>query len=191
MGYLSKEEISKIGFKSFGENLEISSKAIFYRPERISLGSNIKIDDFAVLANHITLGNYIHISIGSYLLSSSNAEIIMKDFSGLAPRAHLFTSSDDYSGKFMTNPTLPDEYCGRYEKSLTLGEHSIVGTCSIIFPGANLAIGTAVGAMSLIRKPTKEWSIYFGNPARRISQRSKNILNLQDKFLNELQKARL
>ena len=44
--YLTEEQIKNIGFKEYGKNLKISDKAVFYRPERISLGSNIQIDDF-------------------------------------------------------------------------------------------------------------------------------------------------
>ena len=34
----------------------------------------------------------------------------MKDFSGISSRCTIYAESDDYSGKFLTNPTVPDEY---------------------------------------------------------------------------------
>ncbi|RAX51441.1 hypothetical protein CCY99_09125 [Helicobacter sp. 16-1353] len=186
MAYLSREEIAKIGFKSYGENLQISSKATFYRPERISLGNNIKIDDFAVLANYITLSDYIFIGIGSHLLASGNAPITLENFSTLAYRVMIITSSDDYSGEFMTNPTIPDSFRGCYEKKVNLNKHAIIGANSMIMPGCDIAEGVAIGAMSLVTKPTKEWGIYAGNPARRIKERSKNLLDLEKQFLKSL-----
>ena len=36
--------------------------------------------------------------------------IIFEDFSGLAYQVQVFTQSDDYSGRTLTNPTIPDEY---------------------------------------------------------------------------------
>lgn len=190
MPYLSREKIAKIGFKSYGKNLQISSKAIFYRPERISIGNNIKIDDFAVLANNITLENYIHIGIRATLLASDNAPIILNNFCGIAYRAMIITSSDDYSGNFMTNPTILDEYRNCTFAKVVVGKHAIIGANSMIMPGCNIAEGVAVGAMSLIFRPTKEWGIYFGIPAKRISERSKNLLILEKQFQEKLNKGK-
>lgn len=184
--FLTKKEISKIGFKSVGENVLISDKAVFYRPERISIGNNVRIDDFCVLANNIVLHNNVFIGLCTCLLSSSNSVIQMNDFATLAYRCMVFTSSDDYSGLTMTNPTIPDEFRGSYEKSVLIGKHCIVGAGSTIMPGANLAEGVAVGAMSLLTKPTKEWKIYFGIPARAIKERKKDLLGLETKFIHEL-----
>ncbi|MCT7486371.1 hypothetical protein N5T98_04935 [Aliarcobacter cryaerophilus] len=43
-------------------------------------------------------------------------------------------------------------------------------------PGVTLKEGTSVGAMSLVRKSTEEWSIYLGNPAKKIINRKKEYL---------------
>ena len=174
-----------IGFKSVGENVLISDKAVFYRPERISIGNNVRIDDFCVLANNIVLGNNIHIALCAYLLSGPNSVIEMKDFSGTGYRSLIFTSTDDFSGLAMTNATIPDEFRGGYERSVLIGRHCIVGTGSTIMPGANLGEGAAVGAMSLLTMPTKEWKIYFGIPARAIKERKKDLLDLERRFLKE------
>ena len=68
-------------------------------------------------------------------------------------------------------------------KPLFIGKHSIVGAGSMIMPGVTLAEGTSVGAMSLIRKSTEAWSIYVGNPAKKIKDRSKDLLILEKQFL--------
>lgn len=183
--FLTRKQVINIGFKSVGENVLISDKAVFYRPERISIGNNVRIDDFCVLANNIVLGNNVFIGLYTCLLSGPNSIIEMSNFSTLAYRCMVFTSSDDYSGLMMTNPTMPDEFRGGYEKSILIGRHCIVGTGSTIMPGANLAEGAAVGAMSLLTMPTKEWKIYFGIPARAIKERKKDLLDLERRFLKE------
>ena len=53
-------------------------------------------------------------------------------------------------------------------------------------PGVHLTEGTAVGAMSLVRKSTEPWSIYLGNPAKKIKKRSKERLKLIDKYLDSI-----
>jgi len=46
--------------------------------------------------------------------------------------------------------------------------------------------GTAVGSMSLCNRSTEPWSIYTGIPARRKSERKKDILALEESFLREI-----
>lgn len=187
--FLTKKQIKNIGFKSVGENVLISDKATFYRPERISIGNNVRIDDFCVLANNITIHNNVHIALYACLLSGSNSVIEMEDFSGVAFRSLILTNSDDYSGLAMTNPTIPDKYRKVIEKSIKIGRHCVIGTGSTILPGANIADGTSVGAMSLVMKPTKPWKVYFGIPARPIAEREKKILELEQEYLKELKEV--
>ncbi len=183
MAFLTEEQIAKIGFKSYGKNLKISDKAVFYRPERISLGNNVRIDDFAVLANNITLHNNVFIALYSCLLSSEHSVIEMHDFSGVAFRSMILTNSDDYTGPSMTNPTVPEQFRGVIEKSITIGKHALIGTGSTVMPGANIAEGTTVGAMSLVTKPTEAWKVYVGIPARPMKERSRHALELEKQYL--------
>ena len=85
----------------------------------------------------------------------------------------------------MTNPTIPDEYKKEAKKEVFIGKHSIVGAGSIIMPGVVLAEGTSVGALSLVRKKTEEWSIYLGNPAKKIASRKKDLLELEKQYLEK------
>ena len=52
-------------------------------------------------------------------------------------------------------------------------------------PGITIAVGTAVGANSLVLKSTNPWGIYAGSPAKKIKKRNKNLLFLEKKFKNE------
>ena len=183
--YLSEECISKIGFKSYGKNLKISDKAVFYRPERIEMGNNIQIDDFCIIANNIKFHNNIHIAAGTYLLSGPNSIIELEDYTGVAFQSLILTNSDDYRGEFMTNPTIPEKYRKITESSVILRKHSLVGSGSKIMPGVEIKEGTSIGAMSLVTKSTKSWKIYFGIPARVIGERSKHILELEQQLKNE------
>lgn len=182
MAFYSQEELQNIGFKSLGKNILISDKTSIYRPNEIVIGDNCRIDDFCILSGKIILGNNIHIA--AYCnLSAGNCSITFKDFSGLAYGCHVFTGSDDYSGKFMTNPTIPLEYKGLKERDITIGKHAIIGTNSVILPGASIADGCAIGALSLVIKKTKPWGIYAGRPAQRIKERKQELLILEAEYL--------
>lgn len=184
MAMLSRQAIEKLGFASVGENAQISERASFYGVNRIALGNNVRIDDFCVLAagvGGISIGNYVHIAVGSSLIGAG--KITMSDFSGLSSRISIYSSSDDYSGATLTNPTVPSEYVGVTHADVFLGKHVIVGSGSVILPGVTLEEGVAVGALSLVHKRCEAFGIYAGNPARRIKERKRNLLELEQKFM--------
>lgn len=182
MGFYSREELEKIGFKSLGENVLISDKTSIYSPEKISIGNSVRIDDFCILSGEITLENYIHVAAYGALFGGAGIQI--KDFAGLSSRVTIYSQSDDYSGETMTNPTIPEKYKKITYGKVTIGKHCIVGASSIILPGVNIEEGTAVGAMSLINRSTEAWKIYSGIPARALKDRKKDLLELEKEFLN-------
>jgi acetyltransferase-like isoleucine patch superfamily enzyme len=185
MAYLTISELESIGFKALGSNVLISDKVSIYKPERISIGNNVRIDDFCIITGMIDIGNYVHISVYSYVYGGSKG-VVLEDFAGLAYGVRVFTDSDDYSGRSMTNPTIPEEYKPlKVSLPISIRKHSIVGAGSLIMPGVTLAEGSAIGALSMVTKDTDSWSIYSGVPARRLSRREKAILDLEARFLSQ------
>lgn len=184
-GYYSIYELDSLGLKKVGKNVLISKKASLYGIENIEIDDNSKIDDFVIISGNVKIGKNVHIA-SSCRVAGGSSGIVFEDFSGLAYGVQVFTQTDDYSGKAMTNPTVPKEFKNVFEKSILIGKHVIVGTLSVIMPGVQLQEGTAIGAMSLVRKSTKPWSVYLGNPAKRIKSRSKDLLELEKKYLNSI-----
>jgi acetyltransferase-like isoleucine patch superfamily enzyme len=182
MAFLTDQQLQQIGFKYLGENVKISSRAAIYNPELIEIGNNTRIDDFTTLSGKVRLGRNVHIAVYSNIAGGEKG-VSMEDFSGLAYGCHVFSQSDDYSGRSLTNPTIPDEYKRETKREIFIGRHCIVGACSIILPGASLAEGTAVGAMSMVTKSTEEWSVYFGTPAKKIKERRRDLLDLEREYL--------
>ena len=183
--YLTEEELLQIGFKSIGKNVMLSKKASIYRAERISIGSNVRIDDFCILSGTITIGNYIHIAAYSALYGS-DVGIQLDDFSNISSRVCIYAISDDFSGEMMTNPLIPDKYKRMIKARVHVEKHVIIGTGSTILPDVTLREGTAVGAMSFIKETTEPWGIYAGIPARRIKERKRDLLYCEEKFVSEL-----
>lgn len=187
MAMLSHEAIEALGFLSVGKNVQISDRASFYGAGRISLGSNIRIDDFCVISagtGGITIGNHVHIAVGAVLIGAGT--ITLCDFVGISSRASIYSSNDDYSGAAMTGPTLPGEFTNVRHADVFMGKHVIVGSGSVILPGVTLEEGVAVGALSLVHKRCEAFGIYAGNPARRIKERKRDLLELEQR----LQKAK-
>ncbi len=168
------------------KNIFISKKVSFHHAERIAVGNYVRIDDFAILSGNIQIGNFIHIGAWTSL-SGGEVGIVIEDFCGLSQRVSLFTSSDDYSGESLTNPMIPSNFKCISTSKIILQKHCIVGAGSMILPSSKgLSEGVSVRALSLVARPTKPFGIYFGNPAKRILERSRNVLTLEKKFLEYL-----
>jgi len=184
--FLTPSELAGIGFKACGDNVLISRRASIYAPHNIGLGHHVRIDDFCILSggDFIRLGNYIHIAAYSAIYGGGGVE--MGDFSGLSSRVIVYSESDDYTGRSLTNPMVPRKYKPNILSApVIIGRHCIVGTGSTILPGVNVGEGTAIGAHSLVMKDCEEWKVLFGSPAKVIRNRRRDLLQLEAQFLAE------
>lgn len=182
MAYLSQKQLEAMRFKKLGKRIKISDKASIYNPEQIELGDNTRIDDFCVISGNISFGAYVHIA-PFCLIAGGTKGIIIGDFSGVSYGSKVFSQSDDYSGQYMVSPLIPDEYKNEIKAQVIIGKHVVIGTGGIVFPGVHVADGCSIGAMTLVTKNTKPWGVYIGIPAKRIKEKSKEILLLEKKFL--------
>ena len=185
MAYYNEKELLLLGFKKLGRNVKISTKASIYDYNQIEIGDNSRIDDFCVISGKVLIGRNCHIT-PSCIIAGGEKGVFLEDFTTLAYGAKVFSQSDDYSGKTMTNSTVPIEYKSEFKKEVFIKRHSIVGAGSIIMPGVILEEGTSVGAMSLVLKSTESWSIYVGSPAKRLKGRSNNLLKLEKNYLQSI-----
>ncbi|MFM7105605.1 MAG: acyltransferase, partial [Flavobacteriales bacterium] len=98
--YLTEEDLKDYGFRSLGKNIRISSDARVYGQENISIGDDVRIDDFAILSaanGTIEIGSHVFIARGCHLSGTMNLRI--HDFVTLAGNVTIYTASDDYSGE--------------------------------------------------------------------------------------------
>ena len=183
MAWLTDDQMRKMGFACFGKNMMLSDKSSYYNCQNIRLGHNVRVDDFCVLSagtGGIDIGNYVHIAVFVSLIGQGN--ISLDHFSGISSRVSVYSSNDDYSGKTMTNPTVPPEFTNVLHANVKVGRHVIIGAGSIVLPGVTLEEGVAVGALSLVRKDCRSFGIYMGIPAKRIGERKRDLLVLEQKL---------
>ena len=187
MAIYTREELLKIGFKSIGENVAISTKASFYNPSHISIGNHVRIDDFCILSGNITVGNFIHIAAYSALYGGDMG-IEISDFANISSRVSIFAVSDDYSGETMTSPLIPDEFKNVTHGRVRIHKHVIIGSTSVVLPNSELKEGASFGAFSLIKGDVPEWTINAGIPCKIIKPRKKDLLQLEKQFLKGLER---
>jgi len=181
--FLTPEEIKATGLIAHATAL-ISRKASFYGASRIRVGAHSRIDDFCVLSagkGGIEIGRYVHIGVASTLIG--DGAITMADFSTLSGRVSVYSSSDDYSGAHMTNPTVPAACKAVDERAVAIERHVIIGAGSVILPGSTLAEGAAVGALSFVSNDVPAWTIVAGRPARPLRARSRGLLQFESTLL--------
>ncbi len=184
MGFLNQDSLLAMQFQFLGEGVQVSEKASIYGASRISLGSYCRIDDFCVLSagdGGIFIGRYVHIAVMSSLIG--RGRIQLGDFCNVSSRVSIYSSSDDYSGAFMTNPTVPENYTNVDHRDVVLERHVIVGSGAVILPGVTIGEGTAVGALSLVNGSLDAFGIYAGSPIKRIKSRSTRLIELERLFL--------
>ena len=184
MAFLTETSLVALGFNYLGVNVKISDKASIYNPELMEVGDYTRIDDFCVISGKVILGRNVHVAIFCNI-GGGEVGVKLDDFSGLAYGCHVFAQSDDYSGRTLTNPTVPDKYKNETKSPVLIKRHSIVGACSVILPGVTLEEGTSIGAMSMVTKSTEPWTIYFGIPAKRLKTRRRELLELEQEYLRE------
>lgn len=186
MSYLNRDEILQMGFASVGDKVQLSSKASYYNCAKIQIGSNVRIDDFCVISageKGITIGNHVHLAIYSSLIGAG--KITISNFCNVSSRVAIYSSSDDYSGHFLTNPTIAEQYTSVKHADVFLDEHVIIGCGSVVLPGVQLGKGVAIGALSLVTRSCDAFGIYAGIPVKRIKDRHRGVLDVADAFCAE------
>ena len=174
--FLTPDELRAAGFRSVGNKVMISRFARFYGAEKMTIGNDVRIDDFCILSGEIKLGDFIHISAYSALYGRFGIE--MDDYSGLSPRCTVFSASDDFSGDWLIGPMVNQDLTNVTGGRVMIGKFSQLGSGCVVLPGAHIGEGVTVGAMSLVIHKLDDWGIYKGIPAVFYKRRSKKLLDL-------------
>ena len=173
-----------------GINVTIHPTAVFFKPEKVFLGNNVRIDCFCLLSageEGIHIGNNVHLAAGVYIFGGGG-KVVMEDFTCFSSRVAVYTVSDDFTGGAMTNPTIPEKYRSVRKGPVVLKKHALVGAGSVVMPGVQLGVGVAVGALSFVNRSVEDFQIVGGTPLRSLGTRGQRLLELEKEFLEEAQK---
>ena len=171
-------ELATIGLKSYGKNVKLSRYARLYSPEKISIGDNVRIDDFCILSGNIKLGSNIHIS--AYVALYGSMGIELEDYTGVSPMTTIYSAMDDFGGDYLIGPIHPDGTTNVTGGKVVLKKYVQIGAHCLIFPNLTIGEGSVVGACSMVRHSIEPWGIYFGVPVIWRNKRKKGLM----KFIN-------
>jgi len=174
--FYTASELSEIGLLSIGERVLISRKASIYSPSTISIGNNVRIDDFCILSGSIEIGSNIHIA--AYSAIYGHNRVVLEDFSGLSARVTIYSAMDDFSGEYLIGPIHGEGKVNVQGGLVHINKYVQIGASSIIFPNIEIGEGSIIGCFSLVKASVGSWGIYAGIPVKRIKDRSKNLISL-------------
>ena len=120
---------------------EIGKHCLICPGVKIWMPWNLRLCDYVSIGHNVEIYNFAKISIGSHTSISQNV--------------FLCTASHDY--KDPIHPLIYKNICIEGQCWLAAG--------AFIGPGVHIAEGSVVGAMSVVAKNIKAWSVYAGNPA--------------------------
>lgn len=184
MAFIPPQQLALMGFKKLGVNVSISDRASLYNVDLLEIGDHSRIDDFCVISGKVSIGRNVHIAVFCNVAGGTEG-VTLDDFSGLAYGCQVFSQSDDYTGKSLTNPTVPAAFKSETKQAVHIGRHCIVGANTVVLPGVVLGDGSSVGAMSMVTKSTDEWGVYFGIPAKKLKNRKRDLLLLEQQYLSD------
>jgi galactoside O-acetyltransferase len=182
--YLTEHDLKDFGFKSIGKNVRISSDARIYGQENISIGNDVRIDDFVIFSaasGTIEIGSCVFIARGCHLSGTFGIQI--RDFSTMAANTIVYSASDDYTGRYLTGQAIPSAFTTRIGGPVVIEKHVIVGSSCTIIGSCIIREGCSIGSMTLVNEDLEAWGIYVGIPARRLKDRSKDLLKMEQEFI--------
>jgi acetyltransferase-like isoleucine patch superfamily enzyme len=158
---------------------------LVHEGDSLSVGEHSQIDDFVFLnaGKRCSIGRFVHVA--SFVSIIGGGEFTIGDFSGLSAGCRVITGSDDYSGPFLTNPTVPREFSNYDLSHVHIGKHVIVGTSTVLYPGVSIPDGVAIGAGCHVRVRLEPWGVYGGSPLRRIGERDGEAIRAKGRLVLE------
>lgn len=150
--------------------------------KNIRVGQTVRIDDYTVIVatGELVLGSYVHIAHACQIRSGGGIQI--GAFVGLAAGVHVWSTSDDFSGRTSSCAMLPEHPIHRrpIRAKVSIGRHSILGAGVIVLPGSVIGEGVAVGAGSVVSGKLDPWTICVGSPARKVKERDRTCGKILD-----------
>ena len=159
--------------KKVGSDVRINELSEIMRPELVSMGSHIAIDQWVYISTQMIMGDYIHIAPSVTVLGGAQARLEMGNFTNIGSGSRIVCATDDFK-QGLISPVVPLEHRTIINEPVVFEDFATLGVNCSVLPGVTLAEGTIVGAGSVVTQDTQPWMIYAGCPARPIKPREKD-----------------
>tara|TARA_Y100001958_G_C20936206_1_gene344539 strand:- start:125 stop:634 length:510 start_codon:yes stop_codon:yes gene_type:complete len=164
--FLDQNTLKSLNFKSVGSNVSISKNATIIGEKNISLGSNVRIDDYTIISaenGSLIVGSNVHIGGQSYFGCSGNIQI--GNNVNISQGSRFYSKINDYLEFDVTEKYIL--------KKIKIEDNVIIGSGTVIIGECTISEGVTIGALSFVKGNLKSWSVYAGNPIKFINTRKK------------------
>ncbi len=177
----------KRDLKSCGRNVIIGKTVRIRHPERVVIGDNVIIDDFAYIPCGLEIGSFTHIGANCSMIGGAG-QITIGSFVNIAPSCQIVTASNDYKGGGLVGPAIPEEFAGEpILKPVTISDFALLACNTTVLPGTIIPEGMSTGAFTLVNeKEYLPWSLYVGIPAKFHCERDGSEMKLAAQKLLEM-----
>lgn len=130
---------------------------------RIGKDSSIGLHSVLIHPTGITVGD--NCAIGQYVYLDGRGGLKIGNNVNISTRTTIFTGTHNQNSPMWEYQT----------KLTTIDDHSWIAGCSVLLPGVNIGKGAVVASGSVVVKDVMPFEVVGGNPAKKISQRIKQI----------------
>jgi chloramphenicol O-acetyltransferase type B len=145
-----------------GKNFHSGRNVIMWAKDGISIGDNCYIGRNSQIESNLKMGNYV-------LIANNVAFVGKYDHNYLEIGKTIIKSSQIRDTDY--------EWKGRNQYTI-IEDDVWIGYGSIIMSGVTIKRGSIIAAGSVVTKDVEEYSIYGGNPAKRIADRFNTVDDL-------------
>ena len=164
--FLDDDILKKKNFKSLGSKVRISKNATIVGESNISIGSNVRIDDFSIISSlegTLDIGSNVHIGGQAYL--GCGGGIVIGNNINISQGVKIYSKIDNYLELEESSKSLL--------RKVLIRDNVIIGSGTVIIGESEIGEGTTVGALSLVKGNLEDWSVYAGNPIKYLKPRKK------------------
>lgn len=194
IGYLLRKIFLKRLLGACGSGLIVGRGVTIRHPAKIHLGSNVAVDDYAVLdakgeSNHgISLGNNVMLGRNT-VLSCKDGDILIGNNSNVAQSCFIQSASKVTVGEKVLfgaycylmgggdhkseSAELPIMDQGQTIKGINIGNNSWLGASVNVLDGVNIGRDSIVGSGSVVTKDVEDYTVVVGVPAQKKKDRRK------------------
>ena len=162
--------------KSVGKDVFIGERVDIRRPQLVSIGNHVAIDNGFFITTAAEIGDHIHIAPYVIVIGGEKGLLKMGHFTNISTGGKIICGSDSFLGEgLITAPGIPDEFRDTLKIERVIFENFVnTGAGVTVLPGVRLGEGSVIGACSLVTKDTEPWTIYIGSPAKPFKMRRKD-----------------
>lgn len=159
----------------FGRDVYIAQNVVIKRPELVSIGSHVAIDDYFYLTTAMSLGSYVHISPMCSVIGGKDGMFWVGNFCTISAGCRIIVRGDEMLGDGLVGPPIPHEHRDKVVgKQIVMDSYASLGSNVVIAPNVRIGEGAVVGANSFVNTDIPSWEIWAGSPARKIKNRRRD-----------------